>query len=125
MEKYIYVGESNSNMELEKRKVNKVGTSLAIYLSKYAKKIGIDEGDYVNIVADDDRIVIFPENSADHLKPIRFDKKLWNEFVGTIVNVYGRNFATNDANIIKCLEEAVKMWIKKKSSIWEKPIIRF
>ncbi len=112
-------------MEIERRKINRVGTSLAIYISKYIKKIGISEGDYVNIISDDNKIIIFPENSGDHLKPFKFDNNLWNEFINTIVNIYGRNFASEDSNIIKCMEDAIKLWIRKKNSFWEKPIIRF
>jgi len=111
-------------MEVETRKVNRVGTSLAIYLSKYMKKLGIEKGDYVNIYTDDDKIIICPNNSSDPIKPIKFNEQLWKEFVSVITKLHGRTYAQKDENIAKCLEEAVKMWMKKKNSILEKTIFR-
>jgi len=111
-------------MNVETRKVNRVGTSLAVYLSKYMKKLGIDQGDYVNIYTDEDKIIICPNNSSDPIKPIKFDEQLWKEFVSVITKIHGRTYAKSDENIAKCLEEAVRMWIKKKDSFLERPIIR-
>ena len=110
---------------MESRKVTRSGSSLSLNLTKYFKQIGIKKGDKVYIKVNNDTIMISKRNLNMNGKPEIISDKVWREFLATLLKLYGKKFIMNENNIGKKLEEAIKTWIKKKTSILERPIIKF
>jgi len=110
--------------ETDVRKVTRCGSSLSINLTKALRKMGIKRGDKVYVKINEDTIIISKKKVNGNGKPENIDERVWREFLATLVKLYGKKFIMDEKNVGKKLEEAIKVWIKKKTSIWEKPIIK-
>ncbi len=110
--------------KVDVRKVTRCGSSLSINLTKALRKMGIKRGDKVYIKINKDTIIISKKKVNGNGKPEIIDDRVWRDFLATLVKLYGRKCIMDEKKIGEKLEEAIKTWIKKKTSIWEKPIIK-
>jgi len=108
-----------------KRRVSYSGNSLSLNLGIPLKKLGIKRGDSVWIMCNRSVISIAKDKSVlnSFSKPHNLSEEVWRDFLSALLKLYGRKFVMDDEKVAKKLEEALKMWIKKKTSVWEKPII--
>ena len=93
---------------------------MVIPLTKFLKSMGLQMGDEVAIFLDDGEIIIANKDSTKKRIP-SVDKEIWNKFMSVIVELRGYD-NLNKKNIQGCLEDAMKEWMKKKTSFWSKPI---
>jgi len=110
---------------MDTRKVTRSGSSLSVNLTKALKQIGVKKGDQVYVKVNKDCIIISKNKVNGNGKPEIVDERVWREFLATLVKLYGKKFIMDEKSVGKKLEEAIRTWIKKKTSIWEKPIIKF
>jgi len=100
-------------VEIEERKVMSWGKyALGIALGRILKKIGINKGDIVKVVADGNRVVI-AKSKPDVYKPVNIPENVWREFLGIVAKEYG-----DLDNIDKAFNEALQLYIEEKKSLW-------
>ncbi len=103
-------------MELDTKEVVRIGNSQGLILTKHLKRMGLSVGDKVGIV-NDGEVMVISGNVSKILsgKIIVIENNLWKEFVSVVEKE--THMSPNEA-----VEDALKRWIKKFSSFWDKPL---
>jgi len=105
----------------EKKTIQRSGSSMVVPLTAFFKKMGLNLGNEVSVFLDDGEILITNNDNTKKRIP-SVDKEVWSKFISVIVELRGYE-NLNKKNIQNCMEDAMKEWIKKKTSFWKKPLL--
>jgi len=97
--------------------IQRVGNSWVVPLTRELKEIGFKLGDKIETKTFPNCVVLL-RNSFDIYLPI--DEDTWKKFKAIIIRKEG-----NLNKIYEYLNEAIEDWIKKKTSLWHKTLLKW
>ena len=99
--------------------------SLVVSLTKYFKRLKLKRGDNLYVYIKNNKIILSKsEININDLRPEIISKPLWDSFEKVLFANYGRK-GLEYSTVKEKLEDAIKLWIKKKTSFLEKTIVKF